>query len=819
MTRKLLFIITFLASTMLAWAQPAYIPANGLASFSDFNGSITFSSYLINPSYVSDRNGNTNSALQLSGNGNLFRQDFIPSSDTAFSIATWFKFDGYSSNYTSGLYTPYLVDCKADWDCFAHGCQPLSMRIVYDGTTAYLEANVNTLDNASVETFYTAGNASTSAIQVNQWTHAALTWDTQTDLLKLYINGVEVATVATPNATIAHLVDTDSYTRIGALDGATASTAYNGAMDELGFWSRALTASEITNIYNSGGSSCPPPTLSFQSWQANQVINVCTTCETPFVTCATSVGLSINNDPSITFGYYHETAGFITSSTALSLDGYNGNTPLPGKYWFEAYNSCDTVVSDTFIVSLYEDFTFTITENGGNLTVNTSSSNPNYTYTYQWFDASFNVVNSSQTYTNAPLGDYIVIVQTQFGCTRFINYQNQPCVQPDVADLIYGVYNLSNATFTDTLTICPGEALSLIGEFLDGTNIQFQWYLNGAPIANADAEIFFEANPQPGNYYSVLSNGCGADTTNTLHVRITPDYTFNATQVGNVITITNLQPPLPIGASSYVDWYSDANLTNLVASSITFTPPAAGTYYGILVVDYNNNYTFNTCEFATGPVVYQPFSCPTVPQVYPQTATICDGDTLFVDGQPLTLADSYTFTLTDVNGCDSIVELELDVIILPVPTITVDSNSLTANAGETLGLDYQWSLNGNPITGADNATLIATTNGTYTVEISLNNSCTSVSSGFEYTGVGINETNLAYNLSIYPNPANNIVNIAAAISGNYTYLVYNATGQKIGAGTFASQTQLDLTNYAAGLYMLHLTDAYGHTAAKRFVKE
>lgn len=820
MTHKLLFTLAFLASTMLAWSQPAYVPTNSLNSFSEFNLSHSFNSFLVTSNYANDRNGNPNSAFQFSGEGNLFDFVSLLYSNTSFTVATWFKFEGYSASYTSGTYTPYLVDIRNDGLCTSQGCQPASIRIVFDGTSAHLEAGVNLTDNLGNSTFYGAGSSSTTSFPVNQWTHVALTWNTIDDVFVLYINGVEVATIATPNATIAGDLSGSVYTRIGAFDGTIPSTSYSGAMDELGFWSRALTATEINNLFTGSiGGGCPAPVLSNQSWQANEVINVCTTCETPFVTCATSVGIDPGNDPTITFGYYHETAGLISASTGIGLNSYGGNAPLAGKYWFEAYNSCDTVVSDTFIVALFEDFTFTITESGGDLTANISSINPNYTYTFQWYDASLTVVNSSQTYASTPFGDYLVIVQNQFGCTRFINYQHQPCIQPWVADVIYGVYNLAGTVFTDTLTICPGETLSIIGEYVDGNNIDYQWYLNGTPLPNANAEVYYTATPQEGNYYSVLSNGCGADTTNTLYVRITPDYTFTATQQGNEITVINIQPALPTGASSFVEWYSDAALTNLVATSMSFTPPAAGIYYGVLVVNYNNNFTFNTCQFNTGPVAYQPFSCPTVPQVYPQTITICDGDTLFVDGQALTLTDIYIFNFTDVNGCDSIVELDLTVITLPMPTINASGTTLTATTAGPVGVVYQWYVEGDPIAGANSNTYVATANGTYHFGVSYNNLCFTLSPEFVYTGVGIAETSLAYSLALYPNPAGSVLNIEVAHNGDYTYQVYNATGQKMGAGSFASQTQLDLTKYAAGIYMLHLTDAYGHAAAKRFVKE
>lgn len=46
-------------------------------------------------------------------------------------------------------------------------------------------------------------------------------------------------------------------------------------------------------------------------------------------------------------------------------------------------------------------------------------------------------------------------------------------------------------------------------------------------------------------------------------------------------------------------------------------------------------------------------------------ATICDGDTLFVNGEELTEPGDYTFTYTGANGCDSVVTFTLTVLETP----------------------------------------------------------------------------------------------------------------------------------------------------------
>jgi len=80
---------------------------------------------------------------------------------------------------------------------------------------------------------------------------------------------------------------------------------------------------------------------------------------------------------------------------------------------------------------------------------------------------------------------------------------------------------------------------------------------------------------------------------------------------------------------------------------------------------------------------------------------------------------------------------------------------------------------------------------------------------------------LAAKFNLYPNPANNVVNI----TNNENMLVnqvavYDTTGKLINTQSFNEQTELQLNveNLASGTYMLHLQTAEG-TAVKKLVKK
>ena len=102
------------------------------------------------------------------------------------------------------------------------------------------------------------------------------------------------------------------------------------------------------------------------------------------------------------------------------------------------------------------------------------------------------------------------------------------------------------------------------------------------------------------------------------------------------------------------------------------------------------------------------------------TATICEGDTYDFNGTTLTEANAglNTAVLQSSNGCDSTVNLTLNVETID-NTVTVSGTTLTANQ---TGASYQWvdCDNGNAaISGETNASYTPTVTGNYAVEITL----------------------------------------------------------------------------------------------------
>ncbi len=72
-------------------------------------------------------------------------------------------------------------------------------------------------------------------------------------------------------------------------------------------------------------------------------------------------------------------------------------------------------------------------------------------------------------------------------------------------------------------------------------------------------------------------------------------------------------------------------------------------------------------------------------------------------------------------------------------------------------------------------------------------------------------------ISVYPNPAKNMLNIVAGDS-NFEYSLINGMGQEIVKGTAQGIQQINVSNMAKGVYFLRLT-AGTQTSIEKIVVE
>jgi hypothetical protein len=188
-------------------------------------------------------------------------------------------------------------------------------------------------------------------------------------------------------------------------------------------------------------------------------------------------------------------------------------------------------------------------------------------------------------------------------------------------------------------------------------------------------------------------------------------------------------------------------------------------------------------------------------------------------------SNSIIFTTNDTGGvvtvkvirCDTSDALTMNVYVYPAmqtPSITQSGNTISTSGAYS---SYQWYLNDTLINGATAPSYTASRAGNYTVVVTGTSGCHDTSSVYPLSNItAINELqNQKDNLYIYPNPANNILNIhttdkvsAAITSIDGRVLFNNITTQKI-----------DISSLSAGVYIIKFSDKNGALIkADKFIK-
>jgi hypothetical protein len=107
-----------------------------------------------------------------------------------------------------------------------------------------------------------------TALNDDNWHHAVMTIDAATEILKLYVDGVDVGTgrpaAATPNppgtpANIADFPTSMNNFEVGRLGRSSECCSYAGLVDDIQIYDRVLSGDEVSFLFNNPGTAIPEP--------------------------------------------------------------------------------------------------------------------------------------------------------------------------------------------------------------------------------------------------------------------------------------------------------------------------------------------------------------------------------------------------------------------------------------------------------------------------------------------------------------------------------------------------------------------------------
>ena len=191
------------------------------------------------------------------------------------------------------------------------------------------------------------------------------------------------------------------------------------------------------------------------------------------------------------------------------------------------------------------------------------------------------------------------------------------------------------------------------------------------------------------------------------------------------------------------------------------------------------------------------------------------------------LAGTYDFFVQDENGCVESVEATIGEPEAIVVTGIVSEGSVTGEGaidvtvtGGSLPYTYEWI--GPGVSGQDGQDLEGISTGSYTVDVTDDNGCTTqetfnITTDLRELGAGVTAT-------VFPNPSQGefVIDVQGGFQGAMDFLILDAQGRAIQAGQWtatsgAFRTTIDLSGAEAGMYRLVLM-ANGRPNSLQLVK-
>jgi PKD repeat protein len=448
---------------------------------------------------------------------------------------------------------------------------------------------------------------------------------------------------------------------------------------------------------------------------------------------------------------------------------------------------------------------------------------------------------SGTAYTNDDGATWTLIDNIQHTALGFLNESTGWTGGFNSSNTTGGIFKLSlqsvNASINtpSQTSFCAGQSVLLSAN--TGTNLTYQWYLNGNTI-NGATNSFHNASAAGSYTVEVFEGTCSAIST-AVQLSLNPNPSvptiigFNSFCQGDS---TVLQTP---AATTHV-WYKN-NVPIQNATSNSLIVKESGTYK----VKITN--TFG-CENTSADFVINVTALPAKPVVSASASTeLCEPETVSLSSSAVSNIQWYkdgvaingaTQSVLSVNSTGSYYVrantsngncgINSDVTVVNVypkaikPLITRDTTSLTSTAA----VSYQWIKNNVDIPFASAQTYIVTETGAYKVRITDINACENTSDAEVVIISGIQNQTVIDQAVIYPNPSTGKFSLEYNLitDANVSIVLTNMLGQVVQEISFnemqlQGKHKIELQENVRGMYVLQMRTEYGSKEMKVMISD
>lgn len=200
-------------------------------------------------------------------------------------------------------------------------------------------------------------------------------------------------------------------------------------------------------------------------------------------------------------------------------------------------------------------------------------------------------------------------------------------------------------------------------------------------------------------------------------------------------------------------------------------------------------------------------------------ATSCDSFSWLSSGLTYRNSGLYKISLSGYQGCDSAITLNLTINTSPALTTSLSGATITASQA---GANYQWinCSDKSEISGATSQSYTPTKNGDYAVVVTLNN-CGDTSTCVTVSNLGLNRPNAQNTqVQIVPNPNGGQFILRSNNSPLGMVTIHNSIGEIVYSGRFNQQEiVIDISELSNGIYVVQTSSEAGVNRLKLVVSK